>query len=65
MANRNKNDKELEKLILQAAVHDSTAEYSFNQAGMIRLIDGILTAGTFLYCLQPKDIVLVFGLQKL
>jgi hypothetical protein len=54
MANRNKVDptstdfgKDLEKLILQAAVHDSTADYSFNQAGRIRLVDGIPTAGTF------------------
>ena len=40
MANRNKVDptfpdfgKDLEKLILQAACHESTSIYSFNQAG--------------------------------
>ena len=61
MANRNKVDptstdfgKDLEKLILQAAVHDSTADYSFNQAGRIRLIDGIPTAGTFFVLFTAK-----------
>ena len=61
MANRNKVDptstdfgKDLEKLILQIACHESTADYSFNQAGRIRLIGGIPTAGTFFVLFTAK-----------
>ena len=66
MANRNKVDatspdfgKDLEKLILQVACHESTADYSFNQVGRIRLIDGVPTAGTFFVLFTAS--VLSFG----
>ena len=46
--------KDLEKLLMQTAVHESTADYSFNQAGRIRIIDGVPTAGTFFLLFTAK-----------
>ena len=46
--------KDLETLLLQTAVHESTADYSFNQAGRIRIIDGVPTAGTFFLLFTAK-----------
>ena len=55
--------KDLEKLLMQTAVHESTADYSFNQAGRIRIIDGVPTAGTFFLLFTAKRYCTYFGCQ--
>ena len=54
MAKKNKIDptnpmfgKDLERLLIQAAVHDPAAPYEFWQVGKIRMINGIPNTGTF------------------